>query len=135
MATIEDAIYARLTGVGAVTDLVSTRIYPVKKDTGTKVTWPFVTFTTVLREPVRAMGSDPGMSSSLVRFDVWAKDSGAFSSARNISVALCGALQRWSGTSAGIVVDACFLDSDEDIPDPEPGVFHRVLDFDFRWFE
>lgn len=135
MATLEDAIYARLTAVSAVTDLVSTRIYPVKKDVGSKVTWPFVVYATVAREAVRAMNADPGMSSSLVRFDIWTKDSGAFDSGIAIAAAIRGALQRWSGTAGTIEVNATFLDGEYDIEDPEPGVFHRVLDFDFRWYE
>lgn len=135
MATIENAIYARLTAVSAVTDLVSTRIYPIKKDTGSKVTWPFVTYSTIRREPVRAMGSDPGMSASLLTLDIWTKDAGAFDAGVAIAQAITGALQRWSGTAGGIVVDQIFLDGEYDIEDSEPGVYHRVLDFDARWFE
>lgn len=135
MAAIEDAIFARLTAVSAVTSLVSTRIYPVKKDTGPHATWPFVTYSTVYSEPVRAMTNDSGMRASSLRVHVWAKGDGAFDSGVAIATAIRGALQRWSGTSSGIVVDEIFLDGEFDIEDAEPGVFHRVLDFDARWFE
>jgi hypothetical protein len=135
MATIEDAIYARLQAVSAVTSLVSTRIYPIKKDEGTKVVWPFVTYATTYASPVVAMGDDPGMMSSEVRFHIWAQGSGAFDSAIAIKQAIRTALQRWRGTAGGITVNARFLEGDFDIEDAEPGVFHRILDFDFRWYE
>jgi hypothetical protein len=135
MANIEDALYARLTAVSAVTSLVSTRIYPVKKDTGATVVWPFVTYSTVLSERSRAMVSDTGYVESSVRFHIWTKGASAFSSGGAISTAIRGALQRWSGTSAGVVVDQVFLDGEFDIEDSEPGVYHRVLDFDARWYE
>lgn len=135
MATLEDAIYARLTAVSAVTDLVSTRIYPVKKDSGVRVTWPYIIYSTVYTEPVRAMVDDTGMFISSVRFDIWSKDSGAFDSGVAIATAVRGALQRWEGTAGTITVDHVFLDGEFDVQDPEPSVFHRVMDFDFRWFE
>jgi len=138
MASIEDALYVRLTAVTAVTDLVGLRIYPVKKDTGAKVVWPFVVYATTLSRRVRAMVSDPGYVESSVRFHVWTKDSGGYDSGVAIAAAIRGALQRWSGTSQTIVVDQVFLDDEYDVDAGEtidPGVFHRVVDFDCRWYE
>lgn len=135
MPNIEDALYARLIAVSAVTSLVSTRIYPIKKDTGASAVWPFVTYSTVLSNRSRAMVADNGYVESSIRFHIWTKGASAFSSGGSISAAIRGALERWSGTSAAVVVDHVFLDGEFDIEDAEPGVFHRVLDFDARWYE
>lgn len=138
MASIEDALYTRLQAVSAFTDLVSDRVYPDGKDHGDMLDFPYVTYDVLSTERNSAFTDDTGYVESNVRFHVWAKDAASVSGydkARDVGVAIRNALQRWSGTSAGVTVNHVFIDGEFDIGDPEPGIYHRVLDFDTRWFE
>ena len=137
MPTVEDALYARLQAVSAVTALVSTRIYPVKKDIGPSPVFPYVIYSVTLSQRERAMNSDPGYVSSSVRFHIWTKDAATsgFDSGVAIATAIRGALQRYRGTIAGVVVGEIFDDGEYDLEEIEPAVYHRVIDFDVRWHE
>lgn len=138
MAAVEEALYARLQAVSAVTDLVSTRVYPVKHDTGSMLAYPFITYEILAHGRISAMTDDTGDVESTVRFHCWGKDSGSiggYKSARDVAAAVRGALQRWDGTSGGVVVKHVFVDGEYDIGDPTPGVYHRAIDVDVRWVE
>ena len=140
MATAENALYSRLTAVSAVTDLLGTspaRIYPIKHDRGANPVFPFVTYELILGQRIRAMTADTGDVEAAFRFHIWTKDAatGGQIQAINIAVAIRGALKRWSGTAAGVEVKHVFEDGEYDVPDPDPGVYHRVIDFDVRWAE
>jgi hypothetical protein len=139
MPSIEDALYARLIAVTAVTSLVAQRVYPLKKDRNDNPTWPFITYATTFTSFDSPMQADSKYTSSSVRFHIWARDNpsagtSGFDASIQIEQAIRTALQRWGGTSGGIVVDHVFIDGVADVQDPEPGVFHRIVDCDCRWF-
>lgn len=141
MATAEDALSARLRAVSAVTTLLGSnpaRIYPIKHDRGSAPTFPYVTYEQILGQRITAMTADTGDVVSEFRFHIWTKDSetaGGYIQGRDIAVAIRGALKRWGGTSAGVIVKHIFESGEFDIGDETPGVYHRVIDFDVRWSE
>lgn len=136
--SIEAALYTRLQAVSAVTALVSTRVYPAKKDIGANPAFPYVSYEVILSTRVSAMTADTSMVESAVRFHIWSKDAAGangFDSGLAVFAAMRGALQRWKGTSATVVVDQVFLDGEYEIPEESPGVYHRVMDVLAHWFE
>ena len=140
MASAEDALYSRLSAVSAVTTLLGSsplRVFPIKHRDGVNPSFPFVTYELILSERIRAMTADTGDVQAVFRFHIWTKDAatGGYIQGRNIADAMRTALQRWDGTSAGVEVKHIFDDGEYDVPDPEPKVYHRVLDFDVRWAE
>jgi hypothetical protein len=140
MATAEDALRARLGAVSAVTALLGSplRVYPVKKDQGATPVFPYVTYEQILGQRISAMVADTGDVESEFRFHIWTRTAGAVdghAQGRDIAVAIRGALKRWEGTSAGVLVKHVFETGEFDIGDDEPGIYHRVIDFDVRWTE
>lgn len=137
MAEIEDALYTRLQATAAVTNLVSTRIYPGKTENQNPVT-PYVTYEVLRTERQSAMGSDTGDVLSEVRFHVWAKDTSTqsgFDSAKAVSVAMRGSLQRFRGASAAVTVQDVFVIDEFTIEEPEPEWSHRILEVEAHWKE
>lgn len=66
------ALYSVLSGASAVTDLVSTRIYPVKAPQN--VAHPYITFQQITGGYVNSLSGYSGLRSPLYQVDVWADD-------------------------------------------------------------
>ena len=129
--SLEGALYTRLQAVTGVTDLVSTRIWPNKTDTA-EPAFPYVTYEIVDEQRASAFGADTGDVDAIVRFHCWGKDDTAgsgFDEARDVADELRQALQRWTGTLDSTQVTGVFVDGRNSLQDPEPGVFHVVIDF------
>ena len=134
---IEDALYTRLIAVTALTDLVSTRIFPVK-DQAENPTFPYITYQRLGGERHSAMGADTGDVSSEFTFNVWAKSTGSdngYDVARDVATEIRGALQRFSGTVAGVEFKETFVVNESDIGEDEENVYHRVIDFEIHHTE
>ncbi len=134
---IEDALYTRLTAVTDLTDLVSTRIFPVK-DQAANPTFPFVTYQLLGSERIRAMGVDTGDVISEFTFNVWAKTTGSdngYDLARDVAIEIRGALQRFRGTVDGVEFKEIFLLPESDIGEDKENVYHRVIDFEIHHTE
>lgn len=128
---IEEALYSRLQAVTAVTDLVGNRVFPAKKEFGNPL-FPYVTYERISTERHSAMTADTGDATSEWRFHAWAKDASTLSgydSARNVLTEVRGALQRFEGTVASVIIKAIFVVNEFDIGEDEEGVFHRAIDF------
>lgn len=68
--TIEDSIYAALTGASAVTNIVSTRVYP--DVTGPDEAPPYVTYQRISTPRDHAFGGNVVASSPRFQIDCWA---------------------------------------------------------------
>ena len=117
MADITQAVYDRLSNYSGLTALVpSTRMYPVRAEQ--KPTRPYLVFRHVGTEPRQgAFDGDIGIADPRITVDCYAD---TLASARAVSEQVRGAMQRWSGTHASVVVldsqiEDEFDDYDEDI--------------------
>ncbi len=129
---IEDALYTRLTAVTALTDLVSTRIFPVK-DQASNPTFPYITYQLLGSETVRAMGVDTGDVISEFTFNIWAKTTASdngYDLARDVAIEVRGALQAFRGTVAGVEFKDVAVLPEADVGEAEENVYHRVIDFE-----
>lgn len=130
MALVEEALVARLKALSAVTALVSTRIYPEGVKQGENPSFPLITFERTDTAPIRSMGGGPAKRVG-VRLHIWAT---SYATAATIGAAVKGsggtALDWYGGSSGGVTVHNMALENEVDVPDPDPSVFHRVLEFD-----
>lgn len=106
---IEEALFTRLSGFGGLTALVGTRVFPLKLPPGTAL--PAVSFQLVDAQRDRLGGQDGSDRETRFQFDSWA---GTYESAKAVAAQVVAALDRWSGTVAGVVVTASFIDDERD---------------------
>lgn len=129
MATAEESLKARLGAVSGVTDLVSTRVYPVKLPQGP--TLPAVTYQRISTIKESAMGNDAGISRTRFQVTCWAE---TYSALKGVSEAVRAALQRFQGTSGGVEVLDSFLENDMDIYSGEESDFRVYGEMqDYIW--
>lgn len=127
MAVVEEALKARLAAVAGVTALVVSRVYPVKLPQS--ATLPALTYQRISTARENAMGADPGIARTRLQVTTAAT---SYSGAKAVTEAVRAALQRYSGTSAGVVVLDVFLDNETDLfseEEDEAGVFLVAQDF------
>ena len=104
MATISDVLYTRLAAVSGVTDLVGTgnnaRIWPISRREG--AVNPSITYQRVSGPKESAMGtSDTGLTHPVFQVDCFAD---TYREADDLAEAVRVALQRYTGTILGVVV-------------------------------
>lgn len=121
-ATVEDALYTRLSGYSGLSALVGTRISPLKLTQNS--TLPAVTFQRISANRVHAMGADPGIVTARYQVTSWGdgKDGAdGYGDVKDVAVQVLAALSRYSGTVGTIQIDGIFFDdgSDNDVYDPE----------------
>lgn len=124
MATIEDAVGARLAAASGLTSLTSTRIYALHLPQ--RPTLPAVTFRKVSGVRVHAMSADPGVAHPRFQVDSWGK---TYEAAKDVQVQVNTALSRWRGTQSGVTILASFLENEIDIYEDETGDYHAISDF------
>jgi hypothetical protein len=95
---IEEMIYSRLTATTALTDLVSTRIYPLVRPQDSVI--PSVVYWRVSNPIIFAMSTSDEISTPRFQFDCYGA---SFSATRSVARQVKKAIDRW-GTSTGTPV-------------------------------
>lgn len=127
---IGKAIKARLTAHSGTDALVGGRIYPLRLPQGP--TYPAVRYQVISAPRTQLMGGPVGEVHARVQVDCYAL---TYEEADQLSAQVRIALNRWDGTSGGVVVEAVFLENERDIDEPETidkgerGVYRKMLDF------
>lgn len=127
MAVAEQAIVARLEAVSGVTDLASTRIYPVKLPQS--ATLEAITYQRVSTRRGHLMGTDDGIAYTRVQVTSWAE---TYSEAKALAEAVRVALQRFSGTVGGLEVLDVMAEAELDLygdDESDSGVHAVAQDF------
>ena len=129
---VEAAIYTRLNGYTALTSLlsVSNAIYPVVAGQG--ATEPYLVSTVVDGDTNKAMGANVNPSDTLMDVAVISNDMDA---CIDIAKQVKNALDRYSGTSSGTVIQHIFYEGENDVFDPDKKYFQRTLDFRVHYEE
>lgn len=97
------AIYSILSGESSLTDLVSTRIYPVFPPQGSS--FPLVVFTLGNNEPLNQKDGTSPVDTDQLQVDVYATTA---LTAEAIDTAIRSAIDNYSGTSEGVVIRQIF---------------------------
>lgn len=128
--SLEKGIRAILLADGTVSGLVSTRIFPQRRPTGTSL--PALTYQTVFQEITEGLAEQGGLRRSRVSIECTDDTYGDTKTLRN---AVTSALINYSDTISSEIIDSVRLESAIDIDeDLEPasgsvGVFRTILDF------
>lgn len=125
MALVEAAIFSILSNAAGLTALVGSRIYPVSMPMGTAL--PAVTYQRISGPRVHAMGADPGLQYPRIQVSSRSDDA---EEVKNVAEEVRLALQNYSGTVAGVVIQKAILDTDRDLPyDPATKSWGFAADF------
>ena len=128
--SLEKGIRAILLADGTVSGLVSTRIFPQRRPTGTAL--PAITYQTIYQEITEALADQSGLRRSRMSIECADDTYGDTKTLRN---AVTAALVNYSDTISGEVIDSVRLEAAVDLEeDLEPasgsvGVFRTILDF------
>ena len=128
--SMADALYSRLSGFAGLSALVAARVYPLRAPQGAAL--PYVTFQRVHAERESAMGVDVGVVHARIQVSAWGK---TFTEAEAVKEQVRAALQRWSGTAAGVVVLDSFVVSEIELYEDETGIHQHALDFTIHYRE
>lgn len=123
MSDLHKALYSRLSTYAGLTALVSIRIYPVVAPQD--VTNPYVTYQAISTKRESCMGSDTGDVAARVQISAW---SASYEEARSVIDQVRLALQRWSGTEASVTIKASFIETDNDLYEPDTRLFQIPMD-------
>lgn len=124
MTVIEEAIYTKLSSTDAVTDLVGTRIYPLKLPQNP--TYPAITYGRVSAR--RGMTHDgPGdMAWPRFQFDCYGA---SYSAAKGVANAIRSTLNGFSGTVSTVNICAVFFMNEVDDFNDDTEVYRIAVDF------
>jgi len=129
MASVEKSIHTKMAGTTAITDLVSTRIYPFASRQGDAL--PRVTYFVVSSNPVNASTGSTGTVQSMIQVDVWAASA---SSAKAVADAIFTALDGFDDTATNAVsyytLDARRQEIEESDDGSEKPVYRVSMDWD-----
>ena len=99
---IEDVIYSRLQATSAVTDLVSTRCYPIRRPSDASL--PLIVYERISEVSPPAMASDPGNVISRFRFSCQATTP---ENARELAAKVKSTIGYYRDSTSTPVVDGC----------------------------
>ena len=128
------ALYHLLTNASGVTDIVSTRIYPVTAPQGTA--FPFVVYSTISSIPQNTKDVPAAVDHVRLQIDCYAKSTASISGydqAEQLAAAVRAAIDGVTpGTYAGVLVDGIRFEQENDAIEEEINVFRNSADYQFR---
>lgn len=128
-AGAETALHTRLAGFAGLTALVAQRIYATKPPQN--ATYPAVSHFGLPGQKYSAMGADAAVASRRFQVSSWGDTKSA---ALDVATQVRKALQRFRGTSDGIVVQDVFVVSDG-LDLYEPDTFkHQIVQEYLMWY-
>lgn len=130
MADIGDWLYATLNAHAGTAALVATRIFPVKRPQGAQL--PAITYQQVSGPRPHAFGADPGITQPGIQITCWGR---SYSEARALGKQVKAALDRKTGTLAGVTVHGCFREGDIDAYADGPQHFRTDIDYTISYQE
>jgi hypothetical protein len=123
--SIEAAIYTKLSGSTGLTDLTSTRIYPVTKGKATD-TLPYVVFQKISDVHLYHMGGEVTIRRPVYQFSCWdSTPHGAEAVARQVAAAIN---QQQNAAWGSVTVQACFIQNELQDFNDETGRHRAIVD-------
>ena len=127
---IEDVIYSRLQATSAVTDLVSTRVYPIRRPADASL--PLVVFVRTSEFCPLAMVADPGNVTARFRFSCQANSP---ENARALAATVKASIGYYADSTSTPVVDGCWPESESEQFDFGADLFAIEKDFSIAYRE
>src|SRR5262245_42213214 len=110
MPQLEEAIYSRLSTFAGLTALVAQRIYPIRAPEA--VPMPLVVYQRISSYRWSAMKVDTGVARARMQVTAWATQA---TTAKSVKEQVRKALERWSGTVAGMVILDSYIADERDL--------------------
>ena len=121
-------IYGYLSGVSGVTNIVSTRIYPVRLPDAP--TLEAIVYTVISAPRTEDLSGSSGLGTAIVQIDCWAN---TYSEANTLAEAVRQAMQGYSGTMGGTTVEGVHLLDELDNFEEDINERRKILRFSI-WF-
>lgn len=118
---IEEGIYSYISGVAAITAIVSTRIYPVLVPQNP--TYPLVRYQKISGVRLHTLDQAVGMVRSIYQFDAWAE---TYLAAKQLSRELRLALDSYRGIMGSDTIHGAFVRNELDVYE-ELTKLHRII--------
>lgn len=112
MASLEQGLITYLLTKSGVTDLVGTRVYPIRAPQS-QTTYPLIVVTRVGSARVTDMGGEVGLAHARIQIDCWGKTQ---LSVINVEDAVRLVLSGYTGTAGTIAVRRAVYVGDNDAP-------------------
>ena len=127
---IEDVSYSRIQATSAVTDLVSTRVYPIRRPADAAL--PLIVYERMSEYCPPAMAADPGNVIARYRFSCQADTP---ENARNVAAKLKACIGYYMDSTTTPVVDGCLPESSSDEFELGADLFTVEKDFQIAYRE
>lgn len=127
---IEDVIYSRIQATSALTDLVSTRVYPIRRPAD--ATLPLIVYERMSEYCPPAMAEDPGNVIARYRFSCQADTP---ENARNVAAKLKACIGYYMDSTTTPVVDGCLPESSSEEFELGADLFTVEKDFQIAYRE
>lgn len=124
---MNEALTSHLLAFAALSALVGSRVYPVRRPQGDPL--PAVVIHTIDGLPDYTSQGPSGLLSSRIQFDCWGK---TYASAKSVARAVAQRLSGFKGTVSGVVFQGGFLEGERDSYEEGTGksdLFRVSLDF------
>lgn len=124
--SIEEALYARLSGAAAITELTSTRIYPYKLPQNPIM--PAITYQRVStsRYHTHDTSGASGLARPRFQFDCYAS---SYLGAKQLVEALRGVLEGFNGYVGAQRIQGALSQNETDFYEDVTGLYRRSIDF------
>ena len=121
--TLEDALYTKLTGTTAVSDLVGDRVYPAPLPQN--IADPCISFQRIDTPREYSLTGYANLASPRIQVDCWAE---TYEGATALANAVRQAVQGFSGDIGSVTVYAVFVVDERDSYEENSRSFRRSLD-------
>lgn len=123
MAHLDEAIKALLSGDSGVTNIVGTRIYPIRAPDNSLL--PMITYQRVSNIKEHCVSKEKAsFTDTVFQIDCWVKQSDTIGVLRNLASAVRNVLDDYRGVTSGIDIQAILSDNEFDQPwDDELKIF------------
>lgn len=131
--SLEAGIYDRLAARPGFVAIAGNRVYPGRFPDN--LTLPALTYVRVAPRPrpQRLGGGGPvGLAEAVYQLDAWARD---YDTAAALADQVRIAFDGFAGSIGGVTVSGASLLADRDSPEPETGLFRRILEIRIPYTE
>lgn len=72
--SIHDSLYTKIAATTGITDVISTRFYPMQAPTSARTAFPYATYQRISEEHLHHTRAAAGLCNALIQIDIWDDD-------------------------------------------------------------